>query len=662
MARFYYRRWWKPTYRKRYRRYWYRRPRAPLRRRRRRRYRVRRKLKYLPLKQWQPSRINRLNIKGLFCLLQAHKVRFNHNFNQYETSIPPEGLPNGGGFTIVRFTLAALYEQHEKARNIWTKSNKNMPLFRYTGCSIKVYRPLDIDLVLKFQTCYPMCCSKLMYTGTQPSIMMMTKGAKIVRCKRNAPNAKPYKKFRLPPPQQMTNKWYFQHTEQNTGLLLIQASSASLDKYYTSTYADSATITLHSLNTRIFQNMQFDTKDTNGYHPKTRYYLYASNGSNQLQDLIYLGQAKLYNKGTPLKSVKYPSDKTTWQQKVSYYMQHPQLWGNPFHEEHLHKQHKIWFSQTPPLQAIAQQTYNAQTTLSKAHITEVTDELLLDIRYNPFKDKGYNNNVYILPNFTENNDNLEPLPDPDLQNPGFPNWLSIFGFEDYLIKLGKKTKIPEHYIMVFKSPYFEGPLTYYIFVDKWFIHGDTDDLIGRTDFDNNNWYPMIKHQEEALNTLALTGPGAPKMGDIKLAEAKIQYNFHFKVGGCASKVEKIANPADQPTYATPSNILDTNSLQSPAEPIETSLYQFDWRRHQITDTAAERISKDYLSKKHLFADAESPGTSVPLQEAYQKELLSSSEEETEKETLFEQLQRQRLKQRDLKHRIRLLLSQIQKLS
>lgn len=600
----------------------------------------------------------------------VHKVRYNHDFNQYETSVPPTGLPNGGGFTITRFNLNALFEQHEKAHNVWTKSNKNLPLFRYLGCTITIYRPLLVDLIVKFQTCYPMSSSKLMFTGTQPSIMMMTKGAKIIRCKANAPNAKPYKRFHLKPPQQMTNKWYFQHTEQNTGLLLIQAAAASLDKYYVSEHSDSSTIQLTSLNTRIFQNMKFDTKDTYGYHPKKNYYLWAINGNDNLGSLIYLGESKLYNDG---KHVALNIAETTWKQTDFYpqleqYMKNHENWGNPFHHNHIHQSHThYYFTLQHPLLTFQHTTFKLDTEISQAKkggtliLNKITDPFLIDVRYNPFKDKGYDNNTYILPNFTENDDNLDPLPDPDLQNPGFPQWLSNFGFEDYLIKLGKKTKIPEHYILLNQSQYFNGPLKYYLFLDKWFIHGDSEDLIGRTDWDNTNWYPMIKHQEQAITTLVLSGPGTPKLGDTKLAECKMKYNFKFKIGGCSAPVEKVANPATQPTFATPNNLLDTNSLQSPDEPIESFLYQFDWRRDQITDKAAQRITKDFSTKTYLFTDAETTRTSVPLHQTLQKEILSSSEEETQEETLYEQLQRQRIKQKDLRNRIRVLLTQIQQL-
>lgn len=599
-----------------------------------------------------------------------HKARYNHNYNQYETVTPPQGLPNGGGFTILRFNLMSLYEQHEKAHNVWTISNSNFPLFRYTGCKIRVYRPEYTDLVLKFQTCYPMCCSKLMYTGTQPSIMMMTHGAKRIRCKKNAPNCKPYRTYKLKPPQQMTNRWYFQHDQSQTGFLLIQAAAASFDQYYASINADSSSITLRTLNTKIFHNLNFANFPLKeGYSPNPKMHLWATNGSipAQIEDLIWLGQSKKYNWGKQLKQFKTGSSTNYIENAYKKYMSDPNNWGNIFHKSHLNKSNTIWFTQKPPSQIFTEEILKKtqfNQKLSEFKIDnqlvfhELTQELFFDIRYNPFKDKGYNNNIYIKPNWQDNED-LDPLPDTDLENPGFPNWLSCFGFKDYLKKLGTKSQLNTHYMMVHKSEYFEPKLDYYIFLDSFFFKGDSDDYEGRIEWENQNWYPMITHQQEMLNVLALSGPGTPKMGDIKLAEAKIDYSFFFKIGGCAPPVQKVKDPTTQPTYVTPNNILDTNSLQNPEQPIESFLYQFDWRRDQITETAAKRITKDFSTEKYLFSDAATTGTAVPLIQTQEKELLSSEEEETKTETLLQQLLVHRNKQKQLRLRIKQLMQQLQ---
>nr|UGV35484.1 MAG: ORF1 [TTV-like mini virus] len=664
---YYWRKWRYPRRRFRYRRPWSWRTGGSFRRRRRRRYkrRVRRKLKTLPLREWQPSHIRKMSIKGLYCLFQANKITFNKNFAQYESSITREGMAGGGGFSLLRFNLDCLFEQNELARNIWTQSNKYFPLFRYTGCSIKIYRPKYVDAVVKFQTCYPMSASKLLYTGCQPSIMMMSKGSKKIRSQLNAPNSKPYKRYRLRPPQQMTNKWYFQGEHSKTGLLLVQSCAASFDQYYISQHAETQCITLRSLNTKIFKNLNFKNIPPTGYIPKLGFALYASNGSDKLKDLIWLGNTVEYRAGDQIKSItnmQGTTDHLKWKDQITKYMNDKTKWGNPFHHTYLSKSAPLWFGANHPTVQLTSNNLTAESKITDAGLRSVDQELVFNIRYNPQRDKGYQSNIYLKPNWSDNNEDLDPLPDEDLSNPGFPAWLNCFGFIDYEIKLGKKSQINTHYLLIHKNATFEPKLEHYIFVDKWFVDGNSEYLEGRTGWDNVNWYPMVIHQEQSINELALCGPGAPKLGDIKTAECKMEYIFHFKIGGCATPVEKVKDPSTQPTYATPSNILDSNSLQSPEEPIENFLYQFDWRRDQITETAAKRITQDQTTKKFLFTDATTTGTDVPVHQTHEKELLSSEEEETQAETLFQQLQLQRNKQKQLRYRIKQLLKQMQSIS
>nr|UGV38998.1 MAG: ORF1 [TTV-like mini virus] len=664
---YYWRNWRRPWTRRWRRRTWRRRIRGPFRRNRRKRYyRVRKKLKTIRLKEWQPSHIKKLCVKGLYCLWQANRTQLNKNWAQYEASVPREGMPNGGGYSLLRFTLETLFEQHELVKNVWTKSNKYFPLFRYNGCTIRVYRPENVDALVKFQTCYPMSASNLLYMGSQPSIMLMSKGCKKIRCKKSAKNKKPYVTYRLPPPQQMTNKWLFQSQHSKTGLLLIQSTAASFDQYYVSRASESATITLITLNTKIFKNLNFKSLPTYGYMPNPNFALYASNGNEPptVGDLIWVGNTIEYGHGKQIKELK--QNGKTFSDTVKLYMQNRLNWANPFHRDILSQSYHLYWGPSNPLTLLAgtattPANINWETKVNQVTaLKPLTQELYFHCRYNPNTDKGYDSKIYLKSNWKDP-ETLDPPTDTDLITAGFPAWLSCWGFVDYHIKLGKVTQVPTHYLAVHISKYIQPKLDYYIFVDKDFIEGNSEYYQGRTGWDDLNWYPMTIHQDRALETLAQSGPGTAKLGDNKSAECKIEYRFYFKVGGCATPVEKVANPSEQPYYNVPSNILDTNSLQSPEEPCESFLYQFDWRRNQITESAAQRISKDYSIEKYLFTDGTTTttATEVPTHKAQEKELLSSEEEEAQAETLFEQLQLQRNKQKQLRYRIKQLLTQLQ---
>lgn len=284
-----------------------------------------------------------------------------------------------------------------------------MPLFRYNGCKIRIYRPELVDAVVKFQTCYPMSASQMLYAGTQPGVMMLSKGSHKIPSKKTKPYGKPYRTFRLPPPQQMQNKWYFQSHLAKTGLLLIQTSAASFDEYYISKNAESQAVTLHSLNTKIFQNLNFKSLPTSGYSPKPNFWLWSvTNGTDLNKELIYLGNTIEYEQGKPVTSLNHAT-----------YLNNRNNWGNPFHEQYLNKKTKIYFSTIPPAQVIQniKDKWDQKITL-----TELTQELYFQLRYNPQTDSGKDTQIYLKSNWKED-ENLDPPADTDLIFAGYPIWL-----------------------------------------------------------------------------------------------------------------------------------------------------------------------------------------------------------------------------------------------
>nr|UGV39120.1 MAG: ORF1 [TTV-like mini virus] len=655
---------WRRPWRRRHR-FWTRRFRTTLRRRkRRRRRRVRKKLKFLKLIEWQPTTIRRCTVKGLYCLFQANHKRLNYNFAQYEASIGPKNIPGGGGYSLLRFTLNALFEQNELVRNVWTKSNKHFPFVRYLGCEFKIYRPEIVDVCIKFQNCYPMTASPLLYMGTQPSIMMLSRKSKKIPCKKTSKRHKPYVKYRFPPPQNMSNKWFFQKDIANLGLILIATTACSFDQYYISKYAENTTIEFQVLNTKIFQNRQFRNTTTTGYYPKDHFYLFSSNGDDPNPTWLqveYLGNTIEYQYGETIGdfSVK---DQNTYTARKTNYLSNRKHWGNPFHAFNFDKKHRIWFSTTPPAQCIPKEYDDAKkpVTQTASKLTEVTQELYFTIRYNPITDTGKDVQIYLLKNWAEET-GWEPPTNQNLIVSGYPLWLGLWGYKDFQTKLGAITDIQHHYILAFKYPNFEPKLDAYIPLNYSFTQGTSEyyPLNERTAQDNLNWYPMYNYQMGAVENITAGGPGTAKLGEFKNAECHCEYKFHFKFGSCAPPMEKTTDPAQQPTFPIPNNFNGPNSLQSPEEPIGHFLYNFDERWGQITKTAAQRILKDQSTKSTLFTDTTTTGTDLPTLQTFPEEDLSSEEEETQKETLFEQLQLQRNKQKQLRHRIKHLLTLLQ---
>ena len=223
---------------------------------------------------------------------------------QYLDSIAPEHYYGGGGFSIMQFSLQALYEEFVKAKNWWTHTNCFLPIIRYMGCSFKFYKTEYYDYVVHIERCYPLACTDEMYLSTQPSIMMLTKKCIFVPCKQNSKGKKPYRKVRIKPPSQMNTGWHFSQDLANMPLVVLKTSVCSFDRYYTDSTAKSTTIGFKTLNTQTFKYHDWQDPPTTGYKPQDNLWFYgAENGTpvdpneTKVSDLIYLAGTGPYEKG-----------------------------------------------------------------------------------------------------------------------------------------------------------------------------------------------------------------------------------------------------------------------------------------------------------------------------------------------------------------------------
>nr|UGV38202.1 MAG: ORF1 [TTV-like mini virus] len=656
-------------YRRRYRpRRWFRRwrPRRTFRRTTwRRRRRVRRKLKKITVKQWQPHTIRKLKVKGFMPLFLANHNRIANNLMQYDQSIVPEHLSGGGGFSITKYSLDGLFEQHELLHNWWTTSNDQLPLIRYHGCKFKLYASDDVDYVFAYQNTTPMLATEQMYLSTQPSMLMLNKNKILMPSKRTKQRYRPYRKIFITPPTQLQNRWYFQQDLATQPLLLTLCSAASFDHYYISTDAESTNISFTTLNPTVFHFHNFQRPPSTGYHPKDKYYFWATkNGgdSPKWSELIYLGE-------TPIRQPGITIGETTnsGTNKAQTYFSSWKNWGNIFYHTYINGDQTVWVSQKSPTELLqAGGTWTADTNLNNtAHdITKLSQPLLIRCRYNPMRDKGYNSSIYLVSNLTDTQTGWEKPTDPNLITEGYPLWLLPWGWLDWQKKLSRVQQIGTNYTVVLTSNAVSPQLNYYIPVDKYFLNNSSPyrQQGNITDEDQRKWYPKADFQTETLTNLCKSGPGTPKLGTKKTVEAKCQYTFYFKVGGNPAQMEHIKNPADQGKWPIPTtnNIFQTPSLQSPTQPIEYFLYNFDQKRHELTTTAIQRITKNWELTKALLTDGTTSKCDTDPQQALQtlQDLQNQETETEEKETsLFEQLRQQQQLQRQLKLRILSLMQQ-----
>nr|UGV35688.1 MAG: ORF1 [TTV-like mini virus] len=676
------RRWWRP---KRWRRYYWRRPRKTLRRR----YYSRRvrKLKRLNIRQWQPSTIRLCKVKGLTPLFLCNTHRLGHNLPMYNTSIVPEKLPGGGGFSIYQYTIENLYTMHQYVRNWWTKSNKDLPLVRFVKCTLKLYQSEDVDYVFRYQRHYPMTTGILNYNTTQPSVLMMLNHTKFIPSKKTKKIRRGYKKLTIRPPELMTNKWFFQSDIADKPLLVTYCTACSFDHYYIATDRMSNNTTIPILNANLVQNRNFGT---NRYFIQnlgtTHVWLYATDDVVSLRPptdqplashVIPLTNCKYHRPGKSYQQVKseklFPneiqsqSDTKKWE----YYLQHIDDYaGNLFHEYYLTKldeEHLTLFQYTnatltiPTKDNIVETTHPFKPTESRTKdLVAVHNPLIYFTRYNPNTDNGSSNKTFLLETCKYNLHGWDPPPNPKLISEGLPLYILWWGFVDFQKQQHILTKIDTNSLLATQTNTLHGAAS----TQVAHIPLSTDFINGRSPYEStvniadiDRWYPMIQYQEQAINDLLSTGPGVAKFNGKKTVEAKMEYIFYFKFGGTPAPMVDVKDPTNQPSFVIPNNFMDTNSLQDPTTPPEYFLYNFDQRREMLTKAAAERIIKNWDTKKSMFSDGTTTAGTPKIHQTLQTSDEETSDSEKEEATLLEKLLKQRRKQQKLKLRIRQLMQQ-----
>nr|UGV36434.1 MAG: ORF1 [TTV-like mini virus] len=648
------------TQRYRRRRFRYRRPRTTLRRRfyqRQRRVRKlyfrKRKLKRLKLTEWQPEKINKCKIKGIFQLFECGPNRISYNWTDYMNSYTPEHWNGGGGWSQLKFSLGSLYEQRELVRNVWTKSNIALPLVRYCGAKFKFYRTQDVDYIVNYNRCYPMVDTESKHTNSQPSAMLMYKNKIIVPSFKTAPHKrKTYIKKYIKPPAQMINKWYFQQDICDTGLLLLTTTAMSLDRFFLNPKSLSNSITIPCLNTKVFQSRNFQQTElgTTQWKPKDNYYIYGTHHGDPENDtlakLIYLGQTQSYTEGEPI-----------GQQDWSQYSNSRLMlrnFGNPLHTNYIHGQDNLWIGNDSKSPDKLFQDKSKRNEKVSQHLTLMSQNIIEYCRYTPNKDTGLGNEVYFLKN-TRNESGWDAPTDEKLVLRGYPLWLAWWGYPDWQKKLKIMQQIDFNYIAVFKSDFLDIKLPGYVPLDQTFIHGHSpyEPDIPPLPADNQHWFPRFKYQTTTIDNICKTGPGTVKTSTNSI-EAHCFYSFYFKWGGCPRQLENIEDPCNQPKYPIPSNILQTNEIQNPRSSPQKEIYPFDFRRDLLTKSAADRITKDSKTTTTLFTDA-ARWSAEPLQRETSEEEDQTQISETETETLQQLIQQQRKDQQYLKRRIHKLM-------
>lgn len=446
------------------------------------------------------------------------------------------------------------------------------------------------------------------------------------------PNSKrKFIKKHFHPPSLFQNKWYFQSEILNQPLIMFTVSAISFEEMFAPNDQINTNISFISLNTTIFQNNKWEN-GTTPYQCKVSgtldIYLYtAGNGTKitQWTQLTPLFETEKYQEGKQL---------TKYQDILLR-----EYWGNPFTEAYNHKDVRIFFGIKP-----TQDTFN-----TTPKVTEIT-ELFHECRYNPFRDKGIGNKVYLKSTKTTQGSFLTLPTDDRLLVQDMPLWLIFWGWTDWLLKSKPIYHLNDDYQVVFQSPYVEPQLPCYVLADRYF-NSPTKTHLNETD--KAHWHIKTEYQEYSIENIASSGPGTPKIHPFKQIQAHMLYDFFFKWGGCPAPMEIITDPAKQEKFPTPNNILQRLTIQDPETPKEYYLYRFDEKSGQITNEFIDRTKQDH-EFTYYFTDFGTKDIAIPHQ-TQAKEDETPLQKETEKDTQQEQLNQLKQQQRQLVNRIKQLL-------
>lgn len=468
----------------------------------------------------------------------------------------------------------------------------------------------------------------------------------------------------------MRNQWYFQKDLAFLPLFQLFTTCCSLDRMYLNSSAISTTTGFVSLDTNGFKSHNFPMHRTQPYEPVNNQILFGlSNGEYDIRKikigtLILLGDTYNNTEGTPLQEVDIQAvgTETKFTQQLKKVKNSPGYWGNPFYHKYFYGDQRIIYSLIS-FDEIIQKYKQENETLNKSGTDfKFQTQDYIHCRYNPFKDKGQGNKIYLVN--TDSGPHLDdwtPPTDEDIVTENIPLWLGFWGYLDFQRKCNTTNTIDNKTICVIKSPYIvPNTLTYYVPLDENFLHGQSpyeDHLIPS---DNYGWHPKVRFQVQSINAIALCGPAVVKLPPQTSVEGHIKYDFYFKVGGQPAPMSALTAPDKQPKWITPNNpnnIFQTTSLQSPTSPFEYTLYNFDQRRGQITQKAAQRITS-HQETESSFLPITDPSSCCPITPYKEQQTSDSSETEEDETPIETQLIQQRREQKLLRKRIKQLLNKL----
>nr|UHM26671.1 MAG: ORF1 [Torque teno midi virus] len=631
-----------------------RRARRTYRRRRKRRFRkVKKKRKQITVKQWQPDSIVTCKIKGIEVVLLGAEGKQFVCYTNVVQSTPPPKAPTGGGFACMQFSLSYLYDQYRFRRNIWTKSNIAKDLVRYIRCKLTFYRHPETDFIVRYDRQPPFNLEPLTYAGCHPQNLLLGKHKIIILSKSSKPNGKLKKKKIIKPPKQMLTKWFFQHDFAAAPLFQLTASAANLQYSHIGCCNKNTIVTFKAISPLFYQNGSWAQSRgaTNPYLPY--------NATYQSFEKLYFWDTWIWP-NDDLKATEYQDfvKKHSFHVKCSTYNESISYEAGFFSPKVI----------TSTL---------ITTNLTKAsHIARTP---LVICRYNPAKDTGVGNSIWLHSNISYSYD--KPTVDKSLIIKNLPVWMALFGWLSYVQYIKKASDFLISYTVCIESPAIDvsssaSASTTIIPIDETFLQGKPPYGQDLSASDLAHWFPDIYNQVEVLNSLVSVGPYIPKYNQTRNSTWELQmfYEFLFKWGGPEQTEPPVTDPAQQPTYDALDKQYATIQIRDPRkQTYESIVHPWDYRRGILKSSALKRI-QDNISTESSFQEHSVPhkkrkitGPCLTLPEQEQEEVQAclqelfkenTYQEEETQQNILQLIKQQREEQHNIKYNLLRLISEL----
>jgi len=585
--------------------------------------------------QWQPDSIRKCHIKGQGTLIVGAEGTQMFCYTKDKFKYVPPKTPYGGGFGAEKYTLSYLYEEYTFHNNIWTATNLYKDLCRYLWCRFTFYRHPDTDFVVNYSRQPPWELNKYTYPSCHPQQMLLEKHKVVVFSQASKPHGKYKYKLKVKPPKQLITKWFFTKPFSNYGLLYLKGSALNLRYSFLSASNENMLVNISSINPKWYINTDWARarQDTQGYLPQ--------NSMNR--SVSWVNKTK--GGGTVTKEMPQTSF-STYDGSVSY--------DNGWFNKDFLRAIKL---ESPKGTVLAQLPLNYG-------------------RYNPTRDKGKGNKIYIISTIADGWG--PPTTDKNVLIEDLPLWLGLYGYVSYLETI-KPPDWLKSSLIVLESDYIYHsgtpvPATKWAPIDSDYIEGNKPYEQPITTTEKTRWYPNYKWQLKSLNAIVECGPFIQQYSEEKYStwELKYHYDFYFKWGGPQVPGQDIKNPQELNTYDVPDKFTGRIQISNPAKQTpETILQPWDYRRGQLKETALKRMLQhletdsefEYLAEESPQKKKQRLGAALRDPQETQQEakncLLSLCEESTcqdpENKTLEQLIHHQQEQQQHLKFNIIKLL-------